>query len=254
MLAIGLELGDVVGEKEVARRHRRRGGVEVEVDREEKHVVPDPRLVQGRRRLAHDRARGDDDVGARDRIARLVDGDDTIAELAGSLGDGVVHADLALGIQRPEHRAVVAPLLAAPEHGDGSPAFVRERLHASTGRCRRPGCGDLRPVENRERDPGRGVVHDDQAADRRQAARGVVRVTGDPLHGHDVEVAQVRGHRVEEGIGAGMHADLRRHLDLAAGERPVHARGELHLLGNRRKRRRDGLAVDEAERRRHGAQ
>ena len=49
----------------------------------------------------------------------------------------------------------------------------------------------------------------------------IVREAGDPLEGDGVGLTEIRGHRVQEGIGAGMHADLRRHLDGVASARYV---------------------------------
>ena len=121
-------------------------------------------------------------------------------------------------------------LLAAAEDRRPAPALGSEAADADAARRGGARRGDLGAVHDRDREAGLGVVDDDQPGDVREPSFLVRRVAADPLERDDVLVAQVRGHRVEEGVLARVDAGLRRQLDPARGQRAVGVLDEVELL------------------------
>ena len=137
-----------------------------------------------------------------------------------------------------EHPGVVAALLAAAQDRHAAPALRCPGADADAARGGGARGGDLRRVEDRDREPRVGVVDDDHTGDEREPTCRTVRKARDPLEGDGVGFTE---DRVQEGVGAGMHADFRRGISIAP-----RAQREIRLLDEvqRRQQRAHLIALD----------
>ena len=135
---------------------------------------------------------------------------------------------------------VAAALDAAAENGDGRAVRARQVAGGEGGRRAGAHRRDPGGVHDGERNPGQGIVEHQQAGDVGQAARLVAGVAGDPLHAGRLEAGDVGRHGVDEGVGPGVDAGLRRHLDVALPLLPEHLLESGDDVGHRQV---DGLDV-----------
>ena len=121
---------------------------------------------------------------------------------------------------------------------------LRERPYAQHARRGGAQLGDPGGVHHREWPPGARVRQHDQPVDVGDAERLVARIARHPLEPDRVGVREVRGHGVDEGVVARVHADLRRHLHVA---RALGAEGAVEDLDHLGAGQADGLHVGAAE-------
>jgi hypothetical protein len=250
LLPVVAVLGHVVHDEGGRLLEQVLGEARVEVDRTRHRrvrEVPAPDRPVGR---AHDRGARDDRVraaadlardgghaglelrmrrGKRLRSLRMPVEQDGPAELRKDLlGELEVNAALAPAAEDPDRIDVALRERADPEHAGGRGAHLRD-----------PG-----RVHHGERPAGGGVGQHEQAVEVGQAELLVAGVAGDPLEPDRVSLGQVRGHRVDEGVLARVHADLRRHLDRA---RPLCAEDLVEDLDHVRAGQGHGLDVRAAQ-------
>ena len=230
--AVVLELAHVVDEEELGGGHRVGAEVEVEVDRKAERAVGEPVGRERGIRLLHDRPGGDHDVGLLDGLTRARRLLDPVSQRPDALGVRVPGPDGDLGVQLPQHLGVEPSLLSRSEHGCPAPVLRREPADADAARRSGARRGDLGSVHDRRRHARLRVVQDDEPRDVGEAALLVRRVAGHPLERRDVVVAQVRRHRVDEGVGPRMDPRLRRELDAPRADRPVRLLDEVELVGD----------------------
>ena len=245
VLSIRVELRHIVADEQIGAVDGGRRHVEVEVDRQEQPGSgAEPFACERRDGVLDDRARGDDDLGAVDRLPRRVRDEHVAPEFEHPLRHRVEGDELHVGAEVAEHPGVVAALLAAAQDRRATPALRCPGPDTYPARGGGARGGDLRRIEDRDREPRVGVVDDDHAGDEREAACRIVREARDPLERDGVGFTEIRRHRVHEGIGAGMHADLRRHLDGAACKRAIRRLDEVDLLVERRQQPAYLIALD----------
>ena len=140
-----------------------------------------------------------------------------------------------------EMHVALAP---APEDADGLDGPLRERAyseHAGRGgaHLRDPG-----RVHDSDWAAGGSVGEHEQPVDVGDAERLVARVASHPLQPDRVRIGEVGGHRVDEGVLAGVNADLRRHLHITG---PLGAEGALEDVDDLQRGQADSLDVCAAE-------
>ena len=113
----------------------------------------------------------------------------------------VGHDLLDVGVLGEGHLEVPATLHPAADDRQ-SPRLHRDVAHRHSRHRRRAHLGDPAAVEQRDRSPRLGVVHDHRAVDVGQALGVVLLVARHPLEADAVAAAEVGGHRVDEGVVA----------------------------------------------------
>ena len=194
LLAVVLELADVVGGEEVGRldRPRARSSASKSMGRTSQRSPSASGPIGGRGSL-DDRRGGDDDLGARDGV-ELVDAAastspsalDPLRVAGRTRGSG--RRDSASGGaargRRPARRSRRSPRSA-------SPSGANRRTQTPLAAAVRAAVISA-PSMIADRQPGLRVVQDDQPRDVREPARLVRRVARDPLERHHVVVARGR--------------------------------------------------------------